>query len=322
MLRTLLAALTAVLILPATAEAAFPGANGRIAYTKAWQVHGTPGPDARSDIFSVRPNGSGNKRLTFSGDSTHPMWSPSGGRIAFERDGAVWVMQADGSQQEQLTDGELVGWMPAFGRILVVRGLHDGAPGVDPTWVIYRISTGVAEEHPIDLPLFANLEEPYDDDHWSYAADPALSADGKLLALTLRREDYGDDGYTWEFGSVFTVRLDGTELTKVGSKYSYGFGSLDWSTAGDELVYQVEEPRASCYDSLRSITLDGSEGSVTISKPCAESDPDWSPDGKKIVFTSASGRLQIAPLDGAPIKTVLSTKSGVYRYDPDWRRVR
>ncbi|RHW23232.1 hypothetical protein D0Z08_30865 [Nocardioides immobilis] len=302
-----------------TAAATFPGSNGRIAYTKAWEVSGTPGPDERSAVFTVRPDGTGNKRLTFAREAGKPIWSPSGGRIAYEQAGAVWVMKSDGSAKKRLIDGRLVGWMPTGGRILAVRDL--GGYATDPTWLLYTLSTGETEELPIDLPLVAGIEEPYHDfSEWTYAAQPTLSPDGELLALTLWRYDSGDDGYGYYHGSIFTVRLDGTELTRIPG-YDYSWGSPSWSPDGDELVYWGSEPRAGCIDSVRSIYLDGTRGSVGISKPCGEYDPDWSPNGNKIVFT-ASERLQIANLTGTRITTVLHRTVGVYLYDPDWRSVR
>lgn len=305
----------------ATASSSFPGSNGRIAYTQHWRVLHTPGPDERSAIFTVRPDGTGNKRLTFSRDASNPKWSPSGRRIAFDRPGFVWVMKADGSGKTELTEGELVGWMPNGRRVLVVRGLDGGA--VDPTWVLHTLATGAEEELPIDLPLVAGIDAPYPDySEWSFAAEPTLSPDGDLLALVLRRYDDGDDQYGYYFGSFFTVRLDGTDLTMVGDYYDYSSGAPEWSPDGDELVYWTSEPRSwRCQDDhLRSIGLDGSPGAVTITKPCTEDDPVWSPNGKKILFAS-SGTLKVANLAGTRIRTVLPAVEGVSRKEPDWQRV-
>src|SRR5687768_13308775 len=89
----------------AAAEAGAAAGNGRIAYTKNWEVRHQPGPNERSDIFTVRPDGSGNQRLTFTRNASRPKWSPNGTRIAFERPGEVWVMNADGSAKQRLTEG-------------------------------------------------------------------------------------------------------------------------------------------------------------------------------------------------------------------------
>jgi Tol biopolymer transport system component len=64
-----------------------------------------------SGMYSVRPDGTHRKRLTY-GIDTAPAWSPDGEYIAFTRNTVgvggtsqmhVWVMRKDGSEQEQLT---------------------------------------------------------------------------------------------------------------------------------------------------------------------------------------------------------------------------
>lgn len=315
-----------------TAAATFPGRNGRIAYTKWWEVEGTPGPDLRFDVFTVRPDGTGNKRLTFSRGSGNPRWAPVGGRIAFERAGAVWVMQGDGSRQQKLVTGELVGWMPNGGRILVVRDFDTyGGSHTDPTWLLYSLSTGAVQQLPIDLPLATGpLYPPYDDDsEWAFVTnEPALSPDGTLLAVVLERNEDTGDGYGYQyFGSIFTVRLDGTALSRVGSYYHPNITSVGWAPGGDELVYQVHDSRFSCLDALWSIRLDGTAGRVDIDEWCAKNYPVWSPNGKKIAFVGGINArvlppgIHIANPDGSRVRTVLRAE-GVYRGQLDWRALR
>lgn len=322
-------AATAALIGAPVADAQAPSSeaagvtNGPIAYTKSWRVLHTPGPDERSDIFKVSPNGDGNKRLTFFRDAREPLFAPVGGRIAFERPGEVWVMDGDGSDQRRLTDGRLVDWLPTGDRVLVVRGL--GADGVDPTWALHDLATGEEQEIAIDLPLVPDLDTTYRDydypDHseWSWAGNPVLSPDGETLALMLYRRDWGDDQYDWDFASVYTVGLDGAGLTRV-PKYTYAWGISGWSPNGQQLLYWAEEPRAECASSVRSLRPDGTAGGVHIPRRCAQPGPVWSPDGRRILFVSGrSDSLQIASKDGKRNRTVLAQVAGVSRSDPDWR---
>ena len=69
----------AVAALPGAAWAAYPGENGRIAYT--YELTGSnPG-----DIRTVEPDGSDNRNLTAANPlaDRDPEWSPDGTRIAF-----------------------------------------------------------------------------------------------------------------------------------------------------------------------------------------------------------------------------------------------
>lgn len=81
-----------VLAAPAMrAEAAYPGGNGRIAF------------ELSSNIYTVPAGGSAATKLTSDGLSHSPRWSPDGKRIAFNRAGDIWVMNANGTLRRQLT---------------------------------------------------------------------------------------------------------------------------------------------------------------------------------------------------------------------------
>jgi Tol biopolymer transport system component len=99
-----------------------------------------------SEIYVARPDGTGLRRLTRThgadallGDDGMPHWSPDGRRIVFTsnrtQDGAIWIMNRDGSGQRQLfgirgTDE----WRPRFSpdgaRIAFVRLFADGTEDV------------------------------------------------------------------------------------------------------------------------------------------------------------------------------------------------
>src|SRR5215210_3130702 len=103
-----MAALGAIAAAPVPlAQAAFPGPNGRIAFT-TYKYEGD------ENIYSVQPDGSGLMRLTADpGADDDAAWSPNGRRIAFASNRAhpavacegvsnncdydIYVMEADGS---------------------------------------------------------------------------------------------------------------------------------------------------------------------------------------------------------------------------------
>ena len=54
-------------------------------------------------LFRVEPDGSGLRQLTTTGGNLSPAVSPDGTRIAWVRDGDLWTMAADGSDQRRVT---------------------------------------------------------------------------------------------------------------------------------------------------------------------------------------------------------------------------
>ena len=46
-----------------------------------------------------------------------PAWSPDGNKIAFARDGQVWIMNSDGSNQSPITWGGYVNQHPSWQRL-------------------------------------------------------------------------------------------------------------------------------------------------------------------------------------------------------------
>jgi Tol biopolymer transport system component len=77
------------------------------------------------DLYEMNADGSGVRRLTTNGDSWAPAWAPDGKEIAFIRNGEVWTMNADGSQQASLSHGlrwaERPSWSPDERRIAVAN---------------------------------------------------------------------------------------------------------------------------------------------------------------------------------------------------------
>ena len=91
----------ALFAVPTPASATYPGTNGKIAFST--DGRGTP------QIFTVNPDGSGEKQLTFpkSGHNSAPDWSPNGTKIVFVGDATgewqIYLMNANGSGRRQLT---------------------------------------------------------------------------------------------------------------------------------------------------------------------------------------------------------------------------
>ena len=75
-------------------------------------------PAARADepgLWTAElPDGGSPERLTTLADDHDPAWSPDGSRMVFVRQGDLWIMNADGSGERQLTDDDVPTTAPAW----------------------------------------------------------------------------------------------------------------------------------------------------------------------------------------------------------------
>ena len=84
---------------------------GISSFNSAWSPSGAriafdSNRDGDQEIYAMdSSDGSGVKKLTDNRNhDVNPTWSPDGTRIAFERDYDIWVMNADGTNQKNLTN--------------------------------------------------------------------------------------------------------------------------------------------------------------------------------------------------------------------------
>lgn len=144
---------------------------------------------------------------------------------------------------------------------------------------------------------------------------PAWSPDGKTIAFSRTDRPGGEEAET----DIWLVNADGTGLRQVtrmpGEEYSPRF-----SPSGDKLAFTGWAPSGS--DVITSIyVLDLASGVVErVTSRGDDEDPDWSPDGRHIVFarnTYGVGRDadQVVLRDLATRKETVVSRSG---YAPSW----
>jgi Tol biopolymer transport system component len=108
---TLVALLLTIFAAEQPAQAAFPGKNGKIAFTKVSENN-------FYEIFTMNPGGSNQTNITNTGEAHEyqPAWSPDGTKIAFPSESTtppsnldIYTMAADGSDRINITNTSLVG---------------------------------------------------------------------------------------------------------------------------------------------------------------------------------------------------------------------
>ncbi len=261
-----------------SADAAFPGANGRINFTS----------DATGDseIFDMRSDGSGQRNLTNNpAVDFYGQYSPDGRRIAFtsfrdagdseddERNHAeLYVMNADGSNQRRITFNQLPekepAWSPdgkhlVFWRSARITTVGDPLPPGD-LWIV-DLTTGQTR---------SLVKKPRSDE-----AAPQWSPDGRRIAFHSDAREAG-------VPEIYTIRPDGPELrrlTNTPEDLDYG---PNYSPDGRRITFTREHGGNG---DVFVMGADGSHQMQLTSDPRYEWESCFSPDGRFIAYTSEVG---------------------------------
>lgn len=308
-------ALLALLALPASASAAYPGANGKIAFAAS------DGNDF--EIYSINPDGTGETQLTSNSASDgNPVWSPDGRKILFDSDRsgviAIWVMNADGSAQAQVTfptmgtQDSAPTWSPDGSKIAFAHGPVSGQVSVNVcATLVYVAKADGTGATPISLPAPTNC---------SY--DPDWSPDGGLIAFvaTSSTPSGNNDEDVW------VAKPDGTGATQLSHHPFDSYPDCayteapSWTPDGSKIIFDADcDPGAAEYRFIL-INRDGTGQQVVGEQRAVAA--AWSPDGRKITYdslacnTACLNELRVANADFTSPVTI---RSGVFT--PDWQPI-
>jgi Tol biopolymer transport system component len=201
-----------------------------------------------TDVFAVRPDGSGLRRLTKTGDAGRPVPSPDGETLLFMRSehparlpftSGLWLMAADGTRQRRLlevSEGRLDlpgSWSPdgetiVFTRCRWVLPRTDGSvPNTCTVQTVSRAGSDVRE-------LAARARE------------PVYSADGERIAFVTDRDEHGlhatgsdENAFANE---LYVMDSDGGDEQRLTETDELDEGSPSWSADGERIAYEREGP--------------------------------------------------------------------------------
>ncbi len=254
-----------------------------------------PGPQAQ-----VNADGSNVRRLTTKGDNSYPAWSPAppgggagGAQITFSRydpGSDLYVMPAPGPQAQVNADGSaarrltqtpadkgFLTWSPDGKQIA-----FESNPGGN--WDIYVV----------DL-QGSNLRRLTDHPAEDYI--PVWSPDGSRIAFESERDR------NWE---IYVMQADGTDQRRLTRHIAHdGFPS--WSPDSKKIAFMSDrDGNPEIYvmpapGPQAQVNADGSNLQRLTDNAGDDTDPDWSPDGTRIVFVSnrdGNDELYLMPAPG------------------------
>ena len=293
-------AAVAALALASPAHAAFPGANGLLAFNSDI--------DGDFELFTMRADGMFQTQRTDNSVSDRkPVWSPDGTRLAFmsnrDNDFDIYVMDLDGDNLIQLTldaDHPANDFNPAWspdGRLIAFNSDRTG------DFEIYVIAAGGGT--PVRLTRAPGVD-----------SVPAFSPDGRWIAFESSRTGNAE---------VFLMHPDGTGQHRVTRNPAADLNP-SWSPDGERLAFTSDR------DGTQDIWVmkwnGGNAHNLTANltsnpaNPADDRNAAWSPDGRLIAFASnRDGDFEIFSMGsngGAPTQLTHNAKTESI---PDWQRL-
>jgi Tol biopolymer transport system component len=342
----LLLAVVMLVLAAGSADAAFPGQNGRIAFAKGSFGGG---------IFTINPDGSGQERIGPKYGHS-PSWSADGQKVVFVGSSGegemdfnqdIYVMDADGSNvQPVTTSARAYEYSPSFfldgETIAFVRESERNGTDIFAKKIGDTTSTQLTDD-----PGF--IED-----------SVAVSPEGQRIAYSRFSNSRGSD--------VFVMGADGSDPTNLTTTRRVEEFEVDWSPDGEKLAFtsyrfswsevglaaraaeaqegggftpeamareasgskeSTAEPGGEPEEDIEISVMndDGSERRNLTASRAYDASPAFSPSGNKIVFSRATfnersekAELVVMRADGTN-KRQITDSPRTFEYGADWQPV-
>jgi Tol biopolymer transport system component len=280
------------------------------------------------------------RQITSGGQNAEAYWSPDGKKLVFQstRDGAqcdqIYLMNADGTDVKRISNGSgatTCGYFLPDGAHVLYASTHEGGAACPPRpdrskgymWAVpptYDIYTAT-----LDGKIVRRLT-----DAMGYDAEATVNWARKSIVYTSKASGDLD---LWSMG------LDGTAKKRLTTTPGYDGGAF-FSRDGKKMVWRANHPAAGAgleqYRELLGQDLtapmkmelfvansDGSDARQITKFGCASFAPQFTPDGKRILFASNKNKcdsrdfdLFLIDIDGGNLEQV--TNFGGFTSFPDF----
>lgn len=161
-------------------------------------------------------------------DEHSPSWSPNGSQIVYVRDGDIWLMWADGSDQVNLSKHPAKDYDPSWspdGQRIVFASTRDAGDNTKQSDICLMDSDGENE---------VNLTR-----HSSTSFGPSFSPDGTRIAFYTNRYRGGGDSGSYD---VCMMEADGSQPSILTATWPLGSSLYrfedhpSWSSSGQRII--------------------------------------------------------------------------------------
>jgi Tol biopolymer transport system component len=276
-----------------------PPVNGKIAFVSD--------RDLNLEVYVINPDGSAERRLTRTGDNTHPVWSPDGRKIAFASvrypipRSRIFVMNAGGGAVHELTaqDDFWPSWSPDGREIAfaTLRHRDRSTSSAAENSEIYVMDADGSDQRRLTL-------------NDARDAFPAWSSRGGRIAFVSRRD--GND-------EIYVMNADGSAERRLTRNGASDFAPA-WAPDGRRLGFVRN-------GDIFVMDLRGRARRLTKTTRARETGPAWSPDGRWMTFARAlrpereGGDIWVMRADGRRQRRLTNTPAPG-NFEPNWGRRR
>ena len=268
---------------------------------------------ARSAILRVDV-ATGRSRTLVEDDGVQPSWSPNGWRIAYwglpagSARRVLWTVPADGGEPRKVLDDAFLNWNPVWspdGSWLYFGSDRSGSLNLWRLELDERSGEVRGDPEPVMTPSTAS-------GFWS------LSRDGSRLLYASNESKSNVERFPFDPG-----QLQVTGRQEAVTRGSHRVRSCAVSPDGLRIALHASLPR----EELFIARIDGSGMRQLTDDPHNDRQPDWSPDGRRLLYYSNRGgsyEAWVFNLESAATERVLPPGLGPVTFpvwSPDGRRV-